>query len=162
MLRTAVTDHSAVWEQEFVFSIEICTDKRNFLKPCPATIKVKKELEGGRSFQLLGIISIDLAEFASPKAITRKYLLQNSKINSTLKVIPHLRQVSIFMKTITGIYDYLCPQPSKSAEKLEDIILSNQKTEKSTSKHDLSPIDPSELLSDEDLNREVIDKLFVK
>lgn len=144
--------------------MELSTDKRNFLKSCPALLKIKKEIDGGRSFELLGIVEVDLAEFASSKPSSRKYLLQNSRINSALKVSKILNfQVTFSITSINKDYDFLCPQSGKSSEKLEDVMSSNQKPMTSaTVEKQESPIDPNELLSDSELNRDVIDKLFVK
>ena len=51
-----------------------------------ASIISEQEILGGKRAETIGKVNVDLAEFAGSKFTTRQYLLQESKMNSTLKV----------------------------------------------------------------------------
>lgn len=46
------------------------------LDPCILRISVRKEIKGGRSYQKLGFIDLNLAEFAGSGLIARRCLLE--------------------------------------------------------------------------------------
>jgi hypothetical protein len=53
-----------------------------------------KETQGGRKSESLGKITLDLAEFAGSKLNSRQYLLQQSKMNSSLNITVNMKQIS--------------------------------------------------------------------
>jgi len=56
--------------------------------------KKKKETNGGKNYEKIGKVIIDLAECAGSKFIKRKFLLLKSRLNSTLEVSISMRQIA--------------------------------------------------------------------
>jgi len=56
-----------------------------------------QEINGGKSYDVLGSVNVDLAEYAGNvgKPLSHKYLLRESMLNSTL-------EVSVAMKHVSG------------------------------------------------------------
>jgi hypothetical protein len=53
---------------------------------------VRQGAKGGKDFVLLGEVEINLAEFAGMREQSRRYLLQKSRINATLKISTKKKQ----------------------------------------------------------------------
>lgn len=75
------------------------------LDPCTIRISVRKESKGGRSYQKLGFIDLNLAEFAGSGQTTRRCLLEgydtrqrqdNSMVRVTIKM--HMLSGDILFK----------------------------------------------------------------
>ncbi|KDO27045.1 hypothetical protein SPRG_07756 [Saprolegnia parasitica CBS 223.65] len=65
-------------------------------------LSVRQETSSSRRHTRLGVVSIDVADFAGRLgASSRRYLLQNSSLNSTLHVLVHTKQVDgdVLLKT---------------------------------------------------------------
>ncbi len=67
--------------------------KDGYLQPCDIVIQVKQEVNGGKGVSDLGNVVIDLSECINPvksnstsSSVTRKYLLQQAKVNSAIRV----------------------------------------------------------------------------
>jgi hypothetical protein len=65
----------------------------NMLQEQHIVLEVHQEYSGGRELIQLGIVRLNLAEYARRDGQTRRYLMQDSKINSTLKVGIEMHQV---------------------------------------------------------------------
>ncbi|KAJ6633740.1 Protein FAM102A [Pseudolycoriella hygida] len=84
------------------------------LDPCTLRISVRKEIKGGRSYQKLGFIDLNLAEFAGSGLTSRRCLLEgydtrHRQDNSILKV-------AIKMHMLSG--DILFKVPSSNSNKI--------------------------------------------
>lgn len=55
--------------------------------------EVNQEYSGARERIILGTIKLNLAEYAGVQRETRRYLMQDSKINSTIKITIAMKQV---------------------------------------------------------------------
>lgn len=69
------------------------------LDPCTVRISVRKEIKGGRSYQKLGFIDLNLAEFAGAGSTSRRCLLEgydtrHRQDNSILRVNLKMHMVS--------------------------------------------------------------------
>jgi hypothetical protein len=74
--REKVQDHAVWWGAQFEFVCKMSANaSTGVLDPYIPRISVSKELKGGRSFENLGFIDRDLAEFAGSGDTTRRYLL---------------------------------------------------------------------------------------
>ncbi len=90
--RVEVANHVACWRRRFLFSCRIGSDVNSgILASCLCRISVRKvqylfiiikwscfqELKGGKAYQKLGFVDINLAEFAASgvEGLTRSYLL---------------------------------------------------------------------------------------
>ena len=120
-----INDHKATWEYSKSIPIRMTIEKNSMLQECDIHFEVVQEYnEGARGGRvLLGNVKLNLAEYTQlheidpsdrdPQdesehgSITRRYLLQESKINCTLKV-------GITMKQTEGDNNFIAP-PLKSA-----------------------------------------------
>ena len=92
--KAAIKDHKAVFDYENIVPLRMVVDKNGMLQESHLLIEVMHEVHSGGKEEriLLGIVKINLAEYveasrqSEPDGIQRRYLLQESKINSTLKV----------------------------------------------------------------------------
>ena len=98
--KAVIVDHTASWNYEKPLLVRLTIDRNQSLHQCELGLEVSQEFgSGGRAEKnLLGRIRLNLAEYAErsdedEEGITRRYLMQDSKINSTLKVTIILRQI---------------------------------------------------------------------
>lgn len=86
-----------MWEYEKVLAIRLVIDKHGMLQESEICFEVFQEYSSGASrgdTVALGSVRLNLAEFVvegggeegEREGVTRRYLMQASKINSTLKV----------------------------------------------------------------------------
>ncbi|GMT05635.1 hypothetical protein PENTCL1PPCAC_30787, partial [Pristionchus entomophagus] len=83
--RSEVRNHSAQWERRFNFTCRIASDPNTgILERCPCRISIRKEQKGGKSYQKLGYVDINLCEFAASgvEGISRSYLLDGYGLNA--------------------------------------------------------------------------------
>lgn len=120
-----IHDHKATWEYSKCLSVRLTIERTSHLQECEIQFEVLQEYsEGTRGGRvLLGYVKLNLAEYTQlldtgpserdPQdenedgSITRRYLLQESKINCTLKL-------GITMKQTEGDTNFIAP-PLKSA-----------------------------------------------
>ncbi|RVX70137.1 hypothetical protein B0A52_06309 [Exophiala mesophila] len=121
-----IIDHKATWDYVKEIPVRLTIDKNQMLQECDIHFEILQEYsDGGRGGRVhLGNVKLNLAEYTRiPEAmaagerdpqddgeddtITRRYLLQDSKVNSTLKI-------SIKMKQTEGDATFIAP-PLKSA-----------------------------------------------
>ena len=120
-----IRDHKATWEYSRSLSVRLTIERTSMLQECEIQFEVLQEYSGGaRGGRVhLGNVKLNLAEYTqlpeiSPSerdpqdesedgSITRRYLLQDSKINCTLKI-------GIIMKQTEGDSNFIAP-PLKSA-----------------------------------------------
>lgn len=120
--KAKITEHRATWEYVKRMQVKLTIDKNQSLQPCDICFEILQEYhDGGKGGRVhLGNVKINLAEYTNPPdtgveealedsegMITRRYLMQDSKVNATLKV-------GISMKQIDGDTNYISP-PLKSA-----------------------------------------------
>lgn len=72
-----VKNHLVRWNQTFEIVCKMSANaSTGILDPCTLRISVRKEIKGGRSYQKLGFIDLNLAEFAGSGLISRRCLLE--------------------------------------------------------------------------------------
>lgn len=82
--RVEVHNHSANWNSHFNFCCRIAVDpSTGVLEKCMCRISLRKEQKGGKTYQKLGFVDINLAQFAASgtEGMTRSYLLDGYGIN---------------------------------------------------------------------------------
>eukprot|EP00158_Paraphelidium_tribonemae_P008577 Partr_v1_DN28616_c3_g1_i2_m49407 putative Conserved hypothetical protein len=89
-----IIDHTVTWNNEFTTKALMVIGKDSVLTPCDLSINIKKEANAGKKPESIGKVRLDLAEFAGTKFNSREYLLQQSKMNSTLRISVILRQMN--------------------------------------------------------------------
>ncbi|OJI90214.1 hypothetical protein ASPTUDRAFT_114290, partial [Aspergillus tubingensis CBS 134.48] len=111
--KAIIIDHRAYWNYEKVLQVRLTIDRNQTLHECELYFEVIQEFASGGNSEknLLGRIRLNLSEYVDKsdddEGIVRRYLMQDSKINSTLKVGIATRQVE-------GDRNYITP-PLKSA-----------------------------------------------
>lgn len=120
--KARITEHRATWEYVKHMQVKLTIDKNQTLQSCDICFEILQDYhDGGKGGRVhLGNVKINLAEYTNPPEtgveealedqdgmITRRYLMQDSKVNATLKV-------GISMKQIDGDTNYIAP-PLKSA-----------------------------------------------
>jgi hypothetical protein len=110
-----IKEHKVSWEYEKILPVRLTMDKQNMLQECNIDFEVIQDYNSGvRGDKItLGHVSLNLAEYVEisdqdgDDGITRRYLMQESKINSTLKI-------GISMKQLDGERNFIAP-PLKTA-----------------------------------------------
>jgi hypothetical protein len=107
--RAPITDHRCIWDYTKELTIRMTIDKSLLLSETEIHFEILQEYsEGARDGRVvLGQVKLNLAEYADrshldndsaaldpdDEGITRRYLMQQSKINSTLKIGIQLKQL---------------------------------------------------------------------
>jgi hypothetical protein len=84
-----IKNHQVIWDYEKTISVRLTIDKSGMLQEAPVDFEiVQVYMSGSRSERIvLGHVKLNLAEYADEvDGTSRRYLMQGSKINSTLKV----------------------------------------------------------------------------
>ena len=96
-LKYQVCNHTVQINEHIFFTSKILSKSDGALQPLLLHISIRRELLGGKSFEKLGYVHIDLAQYAGSGKSCQHYLLQNShsrSFNSILKVKILLKQIS--------------------------------------------------------------------
>lgn len=128
--REEVKNHTVKWGQKFEFPCKMTSNaSTGVLDPCTVRISVRKEIKGGRSYQKLGFIDLNLAEFAGSGLTSRKCLLEG--YDTRHRQDNSMLNVSIRMHMIQGDILFKVPSPSpksKATIPQENLGLSMQPT----------------------------------
>lgn len=95
-----VKNHTVKWDQTFPFLCKMSANaSTGILDPCIVRISVRKESKGGRSYNKLGFIDLNLAEFAGSGLTSRRCLLEGYDTkqrndNSMLRVTIRMHMLS--------------------------------------------------------------------
>lgn len=91
--KAVIRDHKVAWEYVKTLPVRLTVDRNGMLQESEIHFEVLQEYSPGTRAEriVLGNVKINLAEFVGSSddgadAVTRRYLMQESKINSTLKV----------------------------------------------------------------------------
>jgi len=115
-----IKDHKVCYDYEAKLAVKLVVDKNGMLQESYIEFEVVQEYSGGGKGEriTLGTVKLNLAEYVEQSemnrvegeepGVTRRYLMQNSKINSTLKV-------SLFMRQIEGDRNFVAP-PLRTAQ----------------------------------------------
>jgi len=112
--RVPIVDHKASWpdyQRECMFKVGI--GRNGLLQERMLMMEVWVEMISGRERFRIGHVGVNLSEYASVKRETRRYLLQESKTNSTIKV-------TISVVHVEGQKEYVTP-PLKKAQMFHGI-----------------------------------------
>ena len=112
--RAPIIDHKAGWHdyrRECTFKVGV--GRNGVLLERMLIMEVWVEMISGRERIRIGNVAVNLSEYASVKSETRRYLLQESKMNSTIKV-------TIAVTHVEGMKDYTTP-PLKKAQMFHGI-----------------------------------------
>ncbi|XP_062707342.1 early estrogen-induced gene 1 protein isoform X2 [Aedes albopictus] len=115
--REEVKNHTVKWRQKFEFPCKMTSNaSTGVLDPCTVRISIRKEIKGGRSFQKLGFIDLNLAEFAGSGLMSRKCLLEG--YDTRHRQDNSMLNVSLRMHMIQGDILFKVPSPSPKSKAL--------------------------------------------
>jgi hypothetical protein len=127
-----IKDHKVTWNYEKKLLVRLSMDRTNMLQECQIDFEVIQDYNyGGRGEKItIGKVRLNLAEYADlagedGECVTRRYLMQDSKINSTVKV-------GLGMLQVDGDRNFIAP-PLKTAAVFEGftgVIASEQEPDK--------------------------------
>ncbi|KAG5885708.1 hypothetical protein JTB14_037728 [Gonioctena quinquepunctata] len=109
--RQEVVDHKVNWGAKFTFPCKMMANaSTGVMERCVLRISIRKESKGGRSFNKLGFVDLNLAEYAGAGLIHKKALLEgydarHRQDNSMLKF-------KIELNMISGDILFKAPSPS--------------------------------------------------
>ena len=93
--RAPIKDHKVEWGYDSEWSTKLVIDRQGHLQEALTEFEVFQEMYGGKERHTLGKLTLNLAEYASKaEEVSRRYLLQDSKVNSTIRLGIRLVQVS--------------------------------------------------------------------
>ncbi|KAI4122775.1 MAG: hypothetical protein LQ338_005615 [Usnochroma carphineum] len=91
--KEAIREHKVAWEYTKVLPVRLTIDRSGMLQESEIHFEVMQEYSSGARGEriILGNVRLNLAEYVDAGedgdgTITRRYLMQDSKINSTLKI----------------------------------------------------------------------------
>ncbi|KAI9015669.1 EEIG1/EHBP1 N-terminal domain-containing protein [Phycomyces nitens] len=84
--RAPIKDHSIYWNHPISTMVQLVIDKQHVLSQCEFKLEIYQELGSGKEAEMIGSLAVNLAEYATTGLTTRRYLLDQCKFNSTLKV----------------------------------------------------------------------------
>ncbi|GAN01448.1 hypothetical protein MAM1_0007c00881 [Mucor ambiguus] len=85
-VRAPIRDHCIFWGHPISTMAHLVISKQQILGPCELRLEVYQELGGSRDTVPIGSLTINLSEYASSGLTTRRYLLDECKFNSTIKL----------------------------------------------------------------------------
>ncbi|KAJ5130909.1 uncharacterized protein N7515_006948 [Penicillium bovifimosum] len=133
--KSTLSDHRAYWGYEKSLQVRLTIDRTSVLQECDINFEVIQEFTSSTISEksVLGKIKLNLAEYVDKTdeddGITRRYLLHESKVNSTVKI-------GIAIRQLEGDRNFTTPQ-LKSATVFGGIAGVVHSTEQ--------PIDPDEV-----------------
>lgn len=91
--RASIKEHKVTWDYERTLQLRLIADKDGMLQDTEMSFEILQEYSSGTKGEriTLGYLKVNLAEYVegsydSDEGITRRYLMTDSKINSTIKV----------------------------------------------------------------------------
>ncbi|KAF1816351.1 hypothetical protein P152DRAFT_505025 [Eremomyces bilateralis CBS 781.70] len=111
-----IKEHKVTWNHEAHFAVRFTIDKSGLLQESWIHFEVIQEYSSGSKGEriILGVVKLNLAEYVEASeaegdvGISRRYLMQDSKINSTLRI-------SIFLRQTEGDRNFIAP-PLRTAQ----------------------------------------------
>lgn len=121
--REEVKSHQVKWEQKFEFICKMTANASSGeLEPCNLRISVRKEKNGGRSYQKLGFIDLNLAEFAGSGLTSRRCLLEG--YNASHRQDNSMLRIKVKMTMLSGDILFKVPTPSiKTTQDTESVSI---------------------------------------
>eukprot|EP00002_Diphylleia_rotans_P039255 TRINITY_DN906_c0_g1_i2.p1 TRINITY_DN906_c0_g1~~TRINITY_DN906_c0_g1_i2.p1 ORF type:complete len:141 (-),score=26.03 TRINITY_DN906_c0_g1_i2:664-1086(-) len=90
-----IQDKRVLWNHSDVIQLEHSGSKRSIdTNDFIIRISIRQEKKGGRSHIRLGVVTVDVTEFLVANSLPRKYLMRDSQLNSTVKILIEFRDES--------------------------------------------------------------------
>ncbi|KAF3918779.1 hypothetical protein AA313_de0203617 [Arthrobotrys entomopaga] len=88
-----IKEHRVTWRYTKELVVKMTVDRNGMLSPVFLDLEIMQEYSG-RERIILGTLELNLAEYVGRERENRRYLMQASKINSTLQISTELKQIS--------------------------------------------------------------------
>ncbi|KAJ2726214.1 hypothetical protein GGI07_000691 [Coemansia sp. Benny D115] len=108
--RIPVVNQEVRWAHAVQKTVEVPVSKDGLLMPCELKVAIKQEVYSHVRTKI-GSLSVNLSEYARLSASSRRYFLQECKLNCTLKVSPSL---SIYVTQTAGMDSFDAPPLDRS------------------------------------------------
>lgn len=109
--KAQVKNHIVTWNQEIVLETNIAVGRDGVLQNSDLMISIKQALVEGNT-EKIGIVVLNLSEFAGERLVSRRLLLRDSNVNCILKI-------TVDMKLLKGDPGFLVPRSTIGNEVLE-------------------------------------------
>ncbi|KZF22174.1 hypothetical protein L228DRAFT_261383 [Xylona heveae TC161] len=157
--KSMIKEHKVIWDYEKTLHVRLVVDKHGMLQSSEIHFEVVQVYASGSKGEsiTLGLVKLNLAEYVAESdtndesAMVRRYLMQDSKINSTLKI-------SIYMKLLEGEKNFIAP-PLRSAPVFGGIagIIANEQSEQQDERGQIPSIAKSrETEAQQDIYRQTL------
>jgi hypothetical protein len=107
--KVPVKNHVVIWNQEVVLETNINVGRDGVLQNSDLLISIKQSLLEGNT-EKIGIVCLNLSEFAGQRMVTRRVLLRDSNVNCILSI-------TVDMKLLKGDPGFLVPRST-----IEDVL----------------------------------------
>ena len=122
--RAPIKDHLVTWDYETRVELRMIVDKKGELEAADIQFEIVQDYAVGAKGEraLLGVVRLNLAEYVlacdeMEEAVCRRYLMQESKINSTVKVCTNRRATERELIGLTLLQDiHLHPADRRGQE----------------------------------------------
>ncbi|KAJ5408622.1 hypothetical protein N7509_002505 [Penicillium cosmopolitanum] len=88
--KATLSDHRAYWNYEKVLNVRLTIDRASTLQDCEILFEIIQEFHSSIEKNVLGKIKLNLAEYVDKveedEGVVRRYLMFDSKVNSTVKI----------------------------------------------------------------------------
>lgn len=91
--KVPIKEHRVTWRYCKDLTVKMTVDRAGMLSPVYLDLEIIQEYSG-RERIVLGTLELNLAEYVGRDRENRRYLMQSSKINSTVQLSTELKQVS--------------------------------------------------------------------
>ncbi len=92
--RQRIQNHTVRWGESFEFEAPLDVDQAtNIVESFAIRLSIRQEANSA-SFERIGVVVVDLAEYVSTRESTRRYLLAMCTSNSSLKISVRCRQTA--------------------------------------------------------------------
>ncbi|EPS44312.1 hypothetical protein H072_1698 [Dactylellina haptotyla CBS 200.50] len=88
-----IKEHRVTWRYTKELVVKMTVDRSGMLSPVYLDLEIIQEYSG-RERIILGTLELNLAEYVGREREHRRYLMQASKINSTVQISTELKQIS--------------------------------------------------------------------
>ncbi|CAO3637948.1 unnamed protein product [Cunninghamella echinulata] len=88
-----INDHTVIWRHSVKTQCELVISKQHLLMPCELKLEIYQEI-GGSNLKQIGSLSLNISEYATLGHITKRYLLEECKFNSLIKLSIQMKQLS--------------------------------------------------------------------
>lgn len=144
--REEVKAHTVKWGQHFSFPCKMSANaSTGVLDPCLLRISIRKEIKGGRSYQKLGFVDLNLAEYAGQGLKSKKTILEG--YDTRCRQDNSMLLVTIKMHMISGDILFKVPSSKTQLPSEEDLDHATLKSQSQTANLGTSSTNPNVMTS---------------